>query len=83
VLVGLGGDTPMPLNTIVAKELQIVGTFRFDREFDEAARLIGSRTVDLSPVISAVYPMADAVAAFEHAGDRTRATKVAIALGEG
>lgn len=80
VLVGLGGDTPMPLNTIVAKELQIVGTFRFDREFDEAARLIGSRTVDLSPVVSAVYPMDEAVAAFEHAGDRTRATKVAIAL---
>lgn len=80
VLVGLGGDAPMPVNTIVAKELQIVGTFRFDPEFNEAARLIGSKQVDLSPVISAQYPMEDAVAAFHHAGDRTRATKVALIL---
>ena len=80
VLVGLGGDAPMPINMIVAKELQIIGTFRFDAEFNEAARLIGSKAVDLSPVISAVYPMEEAVAAFTHAGDRTRATKVAIAL---
>jgi L-idonate 5-dehydrogenase len=80
VLVGLGGDAPMPINAIVAKELQVCGSFRFDREFDEAARLIGSGAVDLAPIVSAVYPMAEARAAFEHAGDRTRATKVAIAL---
>lgn len=82
VLVGLGGDAPIPLNTIVAKEIQINGTFRFDPEFNEAARLIGSRTVDLSPVLSAHYPVAEAVAAFEHAGDRTRATKVALILSD-
>jgi L-idonate 5-dehydrogenase len=80
VLVGLGGDTPMPVNTIVAKELRICGTFRFDAEFNEAARLIGDKSVDLSPLVSAVYPMSDAKAAFDHAGDRTRATKVAIML---
>lgn len=80
VLVGLGGDAPVPVNTIVAKELRVCGTFRFDPEFNEAAHLIGTGAVDLSPAISAVYPMSDAVAAFEHAGDRTRATKVAIAL---
>lgn len=82
VLVGLGGDAPMPINTIVAKELQLVGTFRFDAEFAEAARLIGTKAVDLSPVISATYPMNEARAAFDHAGDRTRATKVAIALSD-
>ena len=80
VLVGLGGDSPMPMNTIVAKELSICGTFRFDHEFAEAAALIGSRKVDLGPLISAVYPMDKAVEAFHHASDRTRATKVAIAL---
>jgi L-idonate 5-dehydrogenase len=79
VLVGLGGDAALPINTIVAKEISIIGTFRFDAEFNEAARLIGGG-LDLTPVISAVYPMDDAIAAFEHAGDRTRATKVAIEL---
>lgn len=80
VLVGLGGDAPVPVNTIVAKELSLVGTFRFDTEFAEAARLVGSRAVDFSPVISASYPMAEAKAAFDHAGDRGRATKVVIDL---
>ena len=80
VLVGLGGDCPMPVNTIVAKELQLTGTFRFDAEFAEAARLIGSRTVDLGPMISAIYPMEEALEAFRHASDRTRATKVSVAL---
>jgi L-idonate 5-dehydrogenase len=78
VLVGLGGDAPLPINLIVAKELQIFGTFRFDPEFSEAARLIGTKTVDLSPVLSALYPVEEARAAFEHAGDRTKATKVAL-----
>ena len=82
VLVGLGGDAPLPVNAIVAREINIAGSFRFDREFDEAASLIGGGAVDLTPVVSAVYPLADAVAAFDHAGDRSRATKVAIALSE-
>jgi len=82
VLVGLGADAALPVNAVVAKEIQIAGSFRFDREFDAAARLIGSRTVDLAPIVSAVYPMEEAVAAFERAGDRSRAAKVAIALSE-
>lgn len=80
VLVGLGGDAPLPVNTIVVKELELVGTFRFDTEFADAARIIASRQVDFRPMLSAVYPMAQAREAFEHASDRTRATKVAITL---
>ncbi|OYU48040.1 MAG: L-idonate 5-dehydrogenase [Rhizobiales bacterium PAR1] len=80
VLVGLGGDAPVPVNMIVAKELEIVGTFRFDLEFARAAELISSRTVDLRPMISASFPMAEAVEAFTQASDRTRATKVVINL---
>lgn len=83
VLIGLGGEATLNVNMTVAREIEIVGTFRFDPEFDEAARLIGTRAIDLRPAISAVYPFADAVKAFEHAGDRNRATKVAIDLGAG
>ncbi|MHB2170116.1 L-idonate 5-dehydrogenase [Alsobacter sp. R-9] len=82
VLVGLGGDAPMPMNTIVTKEIEVVGTFRFDQEFGEAARIIGERLIDFRPMISGVYPLADAVLAFSLASDRKRATKVAIRLGE-
>jgi L-idonate 5-dehydrogenase len=81
VLVGLGGDAPVPINAIVAKELEIVGTFRFCEEFAVAADLISSRKVKLGAMISATYPMAQAVEAFEHASDKARATKVAVLLG--
>jgi L-idonate 5-dehydrogenase len=78
VLVGLGGDCQMPMNTVVAKEITICGTFRFDQEFATAADLIARKAVDLSPMISATYKIADAVAAFTHASDRKRATKVQL-----
>jgi L-idonate 5-dehydrogenase len=80
VLVGLGGDCQMPMNQIVAKELILCGTFRFDEEFALAADLISRRTVDLSPMISATYPMDEAAEAFAHASDRKRATKVQLDL---
>jgi L-idonate 5-dehydrogenase len=80
VLVGLGGDCQMPVNMIVAKELVICGTFRFDEEFSIAADLISRRVVDLRPMISATYPMDRAAEAFIHASDRKRATKVQLDL---
>ena len=64
VIVGLGGDVALPMNTVVVKEIEMVGTFRFDDEFGEAAAIIGQRLIDFRPMITAVYPMADAVAAF-------------------
>jgi L-idonate 5-dehydrogenase len=80
VMVGLGGDCQMPMNQIVAKELVIRGTFRFDEEFATAADLISRRVVDLRPMISATYPMDAAAEAFAHASDRKRATKVQLDL---
>jgi L-idonate 5-dehydrogenase len=80
VLVGLGGDTELPINMIVAKELSIVGTFRFNEEFARAAELISSKKVDLKPMLSATFPMTSAKDAFALASDRSRATKVVISL---
>jgi L-idonate 5-dehydrogenase len=78
VLVGLGGDAGLPVNMVVAKELSIVGTFRFSEEFAEAARLISSRTIDLRPMLSATYPAERANEAFIHASDKSRSTKIAL-----
>ena len=41
VQLGLGGEMTLPLNTIVTKELQLRGTFRFDPEFELALGLMG------------------------------------------
>ena len=78
--LGLGGEISIPQNMIVAKEIEIRGSFRFHEEFALAVDLINRRRVDLTPLLTDVVPVADAVKAFDLALDRTRAMKVQIAF---
>jgi len=80
VQVGLGVETPLPINALVAKELNLRGTFRFDQEFAWAVRCIASGAIDVAPLLTEVVPLAEAVRAFDLAGDRSRAMKVQLAL---
>jgi L-idonate 5-dehydrogenase len=81
VQLGLAGnEVSFPINLLVAKELSLVGSFRFHEEFALAANLIGERRIDLRPLLTRTYPADDAVAAFEAAGDRRRAMKVHLAF---
>ena len=78
VQLGLGGDVSIPQNLVVAKELSICGSFRFHAEFALAVRLINEGRVDLLPVVTHAFPMAQAREAFELASDRRLAMKVLI-----
>ncbi len=78
VQVGLGGDVLFPQNLLVQKEISFLGSFRFDAEFTLAARLIAERRVDLKPMLTGTFPVAEARLAFETASDRRRASKVQI-----
>jgi L-idonate 5-dehydrogenase len=78
VQLGLGGEMTLPINSIVAKELQLRGTFRFDPEFELALRLMGEGLIDLKPLITASMPFENAVAAFELASDRSQSMKVQL-----
>ncbi len=80
VQVGLGGDMNLPINLIVAKELQLRGTFRFDREFALAVALMGSGQIDVRPLLSRTVPFREAPEAFALAQDRARAIKVQLAF---
>jgi L-idonate 5-dehydrogenase len=80
VQLGLGGDIAIPQNAIVAKEIEVKGTFRFHEEFGLAVDLINARRVDLKPLLSGVFPLDDAVAAFEVASDRSRSMKVQLSF---
>jgi L-idonate 5-dehydrogenase len=80
VAVGLGGDVSVPLNTAVAKEIALRGSFRFDAEFGWAVALIARRTVDLSPLITETLPLARADEAFRLASDRALSMKVQLAF---
>ncbi len=76
--LGLGGDMPVPMMQITAKELEIRGSFRFHEEFPLAVKLMQSGLVDLKPLISHSLPMNEAVQAFEIASDRSQAMKTQI-----
>jgi L-idonate 5-dehydrogenase len=78
VQVGIGGAFDVPMNTVVAKELRLAGTFRFHQEFEQAARLIATRAIDVRPLITATRPLAEVEAAFALAADRRAAMKVQL-----
>ena len=83
VQVGVCGDAPLPLHVIVGKEIRIQGSHRFVEEFGEAVGMIRERVIDLRPLVTATYPLVDAVEAFAVAGDRSRAVKVQLAFAQG
>jgi L-idonate 5-dehydrogenase len=80
IQLGLGGDMRVPQNTIVAKEIEVRGSFRFHEEFALAVDLINRRRIDLKPLLTDVIGMDEAVRAFELASDRGRAMKVQLAF---
>ena len=81
VQVGLGGgETVVPMNMVVAKEITLRGTFRFHAEFEMAVGLLASGAIDVAPLLTEIVPMGEAIRAFELASDRGRAMKVQLAL---
>ena len=80
VQVGLGGDMTLPINLVVAKELQLRGTFRFDREFPLAVELMGRGQIDVRPLLGTTVPFRAAAEAFTLAQDRSHAVKVQLAF---
>jgi L-idonate 5-dehydrogenase len=80
VQIGRGGDMKLPMEALVAKELELRGTFRFHAEFALAVVLIGKGLVDVKPLISATLPFTQATEAFELAMDRSRSMKVQLSF---
>jgi len=76
VQLGLGGDVSLPINTLVTREIEFRGSFRFHSEFDLAVDLLNRGRLDVTPLVSATLPFVDAREAFEMANDRSRAMKV-------
>ena len=73
-----GGSFPAPVNPIMAKELDVVGSFRFDSEFEEAVKLIAAGKVDVLSIVTAKRPLAEVNDAFALALDRSRSVKVVL-----
>lgn len=53
----LSGElTSLPANQIMAKEIRLVGSFRYNNVFEEAIRLVASKRIDVSPLVTTVLP---------------------------
>jgi threonine dehydrogenase-like Zn-dependent dehydrogenase len=64
----VAGQQPLSLAPIVIDELRVIGSRC--GPFGPAIRALAERTVDVDPLIAARYPLADALAAFEHVTTR-------------
>jgi L-idonate 5-dehydrogenase len=73
-------EIPLPVNRLMTKELNLIGSMRYGNVFDEAIRLVAAGRVDLRPLINEVFPLEDAVKAFEFAADKARSFKVLIQI---
>lgn len=80
VTIGLGGNITLPLNTLVGKEIDLRGTFRFHAEFAVAVAFLNQRLIDGRPVITNIVDFSQAGDAFRLAGDKRQSMKVQIAF---
>lgn len=78
VQLGLGGDMPLPMTLIAAKELDIRGSFRFHEEFATGVLAMQQKRIDVRPLITHEFALEDAEKAFIAASDRSCAIKAQI-----
>ncbi|HUG12910.1 MAG TPA: NAD(P)-dependent alcohol dehydrogenase [Opitutaceae bacterium] len=80
VLIGMPG-APVPFDVVAAqvKEARIESIFRYAHVFPRALALMGSRKIDVRPLITDRYGFGDSVAAFEYAC-RMKPTSVKVQI---
>jgi L-idonate 5-dehydrogenase len=64
------------------REIQYLGSFRYTNVYDEAIRLVTAGRVQVQPLISRVFPLAEAGAAMAQAFDKDRVIKVQLAINQ-
>jgi len=85
VLVGIPADGfgQFCITGIQARELRLESVFRSAHKYERAIRLISSGSIDVKPLISAVYPFEQSIAAYDAAADpASHAIKIQISLGD-
>lgn len=82
VQLGLSGDMSLPMMQITAKELDLCGSFRFHEEFAVAVEMMRKGLIDVRPLMTHSFPLADFAQAFAIANDRSKAMKVQLDFAE-
>lgn len=75
------GQSPVAANLVMSKELLYQGSFRFTSDdYSIAAEEIVAGQIDLKPLMTHTFPLAEANRAFEVALDRSQSMKVHLSL---
>ncbi len=72
------GKFPVAGNLVMAKEIDLRGAMRFDREFAHSVACLDRGLIDVRPLLTASLPAEQASAAFDLAKQRDRHSKVQI-----
>jgi L-idonate 5-dehydrogenase len=75
-------DVPVPANQVMAREIQFLGSFRYGNVFGEAIRLVAAGRVNLAPLLSQVFPLAELPQAMLRAAAKESVMKVQVAVGQ-
>ncbi|KJL41674.1 L-idonate 5-dehydrogenase [Microbacterium trichothecenolyticum] len=80
VMVGLlpSGDQPVPMSLAITRELELVGSFRFNEEIDDVIAALCTGRLDIDAVITHEFGVDDTLAAFETARDASSSSKVLL-----
>ncbi len=73
-----GSAWSLVLQALMTKELDLRGSFRFNRVFEQALRALADRRIVVEPLLTARFPLMQAKEACELALDRNRAMKVQL-----
>jgi L-idonate 5-dehydrogenase len=82
VMVGLlpSGAQPVAISLAITRELDLLGSFRFNAEMDEVLAALADGSLFVDPVITHEYPFSRAIEAFTTAKDARRSGKVLISF---
>ncbi len=80
VMVGLlpSGEQPALISLAITRELELVGSFRFNDEIDEVLAALADGSLDLSAVTTHEFDVADALEAFGVARNSAESGKVLL-----
>ncbi|RRQ27215.1 L-idonate 5-dehydrogenase [Rhodococcus sp. Eu-32] len=80
VMLGLlpTGMQPAPLSLVITRELELVGSFRFNSEIDDVLEALADGSLDASAVVTHTFGVDDALEAFAVAKDSAHSGKVLL-----
>lgn len=80
VMVGLlpSGEQPVPISLAITRELELVGSFRFNDEIDEVIRALDDGRLQIDVVVTHEFGVEDALEGFTIARDASISSKVLL-----